>query len=44
MSAGFSRRRATTSHIRHQFTMPVGIRARLDTARQTLTLLEPGVV
>ena len=31
-------------HIRHQFTMPVGIRARLDTAQQTLTLLEPGVV
>ncbi|HWW69003.1 MAG TPA: LD-carboxypeptidase [Duganella sp.] len=31
-------------HIRHQFTVPVGIRARLDTAQQTLTLLEPGVV
>jgi muramoyltetrapeptide carboxypeptidase len=31
-------------HIRHQFTMPVGILARLDTERQTLTLLEPGVV
>lgn len=30
-------------HIRHQFTMPLGIRARLDTAQQTLTLLEPGV-
>ena len=30
-------------HIRHQFTMPVGILARLDTAQQTLTLLEPGV-
>nr|WP_315393886.1 LD-carboxypeptidase [uncultured Duganella sp.] len=30
-------------HIRHQFTMPVGIRARLDTAAQTLTLLEAGV-
>ncbi|MDB5935045.1 MAG: LD-carboxypeptidase [Massilia sp.] len=31
-------------HIRHQFTMPVGVRATLDTERQTLTLLEPGVV
>lgn len=31
-------------HIRHQFTMPVGLRARLDTERQTLTLLEPAVV
>ena len=31
-------------HIRHQFTLPVGIRARLDTEQQTLTLLEPGVV
>lgn len=30
-------------HIRHQFTMPVGTRARLDTAAQTLTLLEAGV-
>lgn len=30
-------------HIRHQFTIPVGIRARLDTESQTLTLLEPGV-
>ena len=31
-------------HIRHQFTMPVGIRATLDTGRQTLTLLEAAVV
>ncbi len=30
-------------HIRHQFTLPVGIRATLDTERQTLTLLEPAV-
>ncbi|WP_431475540.1 S66 peptidase family protein [Massilia eburnea] len=30
-------------HIRHQFTLPMGIRARLDTERQTLTLLEPAV-
>ena len=30
-------------HIRHQFTLPMGIRARLDTHRQTLTLLEPAV-
>ncbi|XLZ68871.1 LD-carboxypeptidase [Massilia sp. SR12] len=30
-------------HIRHQFTLPMGIRARLDTQRQTLTLLEPAV-
>lgn len=30
-------------HIRNQFTMPVGIRATLDTESQTLTLLEPGV-
>ena len=30
-------------HIRHQFTMPVGLRATLDTERQTLTLLEPAV-
>ncbi len=30
-------------HIRHQFTMPMGIMARLDTGRQTLTLLEAGV-
>jgi muramoyltetrapeptide carboxypeptidase len=30
-------------HIRHQFTLPVGVRARLDTAAQTVTLLEPAV-
>jgi muramoyltetrapeptide carboxypeptidase len=30
-------------HIRNQFTIPVGIRATLDTERQTLTLLEPAV-
>lgn len=30
-------------HIRHQFTIPLGIRARLDTQAQTLTLLEPAV-
>ena len=30
-------------HIAHQFTIPIGIRARLDTASQTLTLLEPAV-
>ena len=30
-------------HIAHQFTIPVGIRARLDTASQTLTLLEAAV-
>lgn len=30
-------------HIRHQFTIPVGVRARLDTWRQTVTLLEPAV-
>ncbi len=30
-------------HIRNQFTIPMGIRARLDTAAQTVTLLEPGV-
>ncbi|MFC0135870.1 LD-carboxypeptidase [Massilia eurypsychrophila] len=30
-------------HIRHQFTMPMGIRATLDTERQTLTLLEAAV-
>lgn len=30
-------------HIRNQFTLPMGIRARLDTHRQTLTLLEPAV-
>ncbi len=30
-------------HIAHQFTIPVGIRARLDTQAETLTLLESGV-
>jgi len=30
-------------HIRHQFTIPVGVHGRLDTAAQTLTLLEPAV-
>jgi len=30
-------------HIRDQFTMPMGLRARLDTGAQTLTLLEAGV-
>jgi len=30
-------------HIRHQFTIPMGIRARLDTERQTVTLLEAAV-
>jgi muramoyltetrapeptide carboxypeptidase len=31
-------------HIRHQFTLPMGIQARLDTQRQTITLLEPAVL
>ncbi len=31
-------------HIRHQFTAPVGVQARLDTAAQTVTLLEPAVL
>jgi muramoyltetrapeptide carboxypeptidase len=31
-------------HIRHQFTLPMGLRARMDTGRQTLTLLEPAVL
>ncbi len=30
-------------HIANQFTIPLGIRARLDTEAQTLTLLEPAV-
>jgi muramoyltetrapeptide carboxypeptidase len=30
-------------HIRHQFTIPVGVKATLDTERQTLTLLEAAV-
>ena len=31
-------------HIAHQFTLPIGVRARLDTLSQTLTLLEPAVL
>jgi len=31
-------------HIAQQFTIPVGVRARLDTHRKTLMLLEPAVV
>ena len=31
-------------HIAHQFTLPVGVRARLDTLSQTLTLLEAAVL
>jgi muramoyltetrapeptide carboxypeptidase len=30
-------------HIRNQFTLPMGVRATLDTGAQTLTLLEPAV-
>lgn len=30
-------------HIRHQFTIPMGVLATLDAETQTLTLLEPGV-
>jgi muramoyltetrapeptide carboxypeptidase len=30
-------------HVAHQMTLPVGLRARLDTRAQTLTLLEPAV-
>ena len=30
-------------HIRNQFTLPMGINARIDTLRQTVTLLEPAV-
>lgn len=30
-------------HIRHQFTLPVGVLARMDTDTGTLTLLEPAV-
>lgn len=30
-------------HIRNQFTMPIGIRGRLDTEARTVTLLEAGV-
>jgi muramoyltetrapeptide carboxypeptidase len=31
-------------HVPHQWTLPIGIQARLDTKEQTLTLLEPAVV
>jgi muramoyltetrapeptide carboxypeptidase len=31
-------------HIRNQFTIPVGLRATLDSGQQTLTLLEPAVI
>lgn len=31
-------------HIRNQFTLPVGVRATLDTERQTISLLEAAVV
>jgi len=30
-------------HISHQITLPMGVKARLDTEKQTLTLLEPAV-
>lgn len=30
-------------HVPHQYTLPVGIRARLDTQARTVTLLEPAV-
>jgi muramoyltetrapeptide carboxypeptidase len=30
-------------HIRHQFTIPMGVQATLDAEQQTLTLLEPAV-
>ncbi|MEP6701780.1 MAG: LD-carboxypeptidase [Betaproteobacteria bacterium] len=30
-------------HVAHQMTIPVGVRARMDTAKGTLTLLEPAV-
>jgi muramoyltetrapeptide carboxypeptidase len=30
-------------HIRDQFTIPMGLRATLDTERQTVTLLESAV-
>ena len=36
--AGFS-----FGHMSRQFTIPIGVRARLDTEEQTLTLLEPAV-
>ena len=31
-------------HIQHQFTIPLGVKARLDTERRTLTLLETAVL
>ena len=31
-------------HIANQFTLPMGVRARLNTEQQTLTLLEPAVI
>ncbi len=31
-------------HVRDQLTLPLGVRARMDTAAETLTLLEPAVV
>lgn len=34
---------ASFGHISHQFTIPIGVRARLDTAAQTMTLLEAAV-
>ncbi|MBL8520637.1 MAG: LD-carboxypeptidase, partial [Betaproteobacteria bacterium] len=37
--AGYS-----VGHIAHQMTLPIGVRARLDTREQTLTLLEPAVI
>lgn len=37
--AGYS-----VGHIAHQMTLPIGVRARLNTHEQTLTLLEPAVV
>lgn len=33
----------SVGHIPHQFTIPVGVRARLDTRDRSLTLLEPAV-
>lgn len=35
---------APVGHIADQWTLPLGVRARLDADRGTLTLLEPGVV
>ncbi len=31
-------------HIKNKFTLPIGIKAKLDTNKQTLTLLEPAVL